>query len=258
MGDVVIDVAARPTATDFGFDPSATVIVTGAGAGIGCEIAALAGSMGLHVAVWDLDGAGAHGTADRIRSGGGRSTAQEVDVSDRAAVNGALSELAAAGCSLRYLINNAGPASSSQMPFDEALSLSVGSVESVTNAWLSTAGVSAEAVVNIASVAGTAIGSNPGWYCASKAAIVGYTKHLSLQKAQSVRINSICPGMTATRRLGAFLDTPIGREAVAHIPVGRAADPREIAGPALFLLSPMASYITGTALIVDGGWSIAP
>lgn len=241
-----------------GFAAGDSLIVTGGASGIGEAIARLAATLKLRVAIWDINVEGANRVASAIGQSGGDASVDRVDVSDRESVHTALSDMARQGHRLRYLVNNAGPASAAQIDFVDAMASGPGSVSTVTTEWLHFAADDARAIVNVASVAGNAIGSNPGWYCAAKSAIVGYTKHLALTNPTRVRVNAICPGMTATHRLQSFLDTETGRQAIAKLPAQRAAKPEEIAGPAVFLLSPLASYINGTALVVDGAWSIAP
>jgi NAD(P)-dependent dehydrogenase (short-subunit alcohol dehydrogenase family) len=113
------------------------------------------------------------------------------------------------------------------------------------------------ALVNVASVAGNLLGTAPDWYPASKAAIMGWTRHLASYRIADVRANAVAPGMTDTPRLAGFADSELGRRIVARVPVGRMGTADELAWPILFLLSPLASYVNGVLLTVDGGWTIA-
>lgn len=238
---------------DLGFAAGETVVVTGAGSGIGHAIATLAASAGLRVAAWDVDAAAVAETAAGIVAAGGSAVALTADVSDPEAVRKALE----AGGPARYLVNNAGPASSGDMVFARALELTVGSVRLVTQAWLDTGPAEGAAVVNIASVAGNHLGTASDWYCAGKAAIAGYTRHLALAYAPAVRANAIAPGLIATPRMAGFVETDLGRAIVGRNPQGRPGAPGDVAGAALFLLSPLAAYVNGVLLPVDGGWLIA-
>ncbi|MFC0527275.1 SDR family NAD(P)-dependent oxidoreductase [Phytohabitans kaempferiae] len=242
-----------------GFTPGDTVIVTGAGSGIGRATAFAAAALGLRVVAWDIDGAAAAATADAV---GGATVAATVDVGDDEQVGAALAGLGP----VRYLVNNAGPPSGVERPFDEGILLGAGSVRRVTTAWLATplppASVpgSAEprrAVVNVASVAGTTIGASPDWYPAAKAAIAGYTRHLAACRAGEVRANAVAPGMINTPRLAGFAASPVGQRALARVPLGRLGAPENVAHAILFLLSPLAAYVNGVVLVVDGGWTVA-
>jgi NAD(P)-dependent dehydrogenase (short-subunit alcohol dehydrogenase family) len=237
---------------DFGFGRGETVVVTGAGSGIGAGIARAAGQAGLRVAGWDLAAGAMAEVAASIVAGGGEAVAIEADVSDPEAVAAALQRSGRA----RYLVNNAGPASSGQLDFDRALALTVGSVRSVTTAWAASA-PAGSAVVNIASVAGNFVGTDSDWYSAGKAGIAGYTRYLATRLAPRIRANAIAPGFIATPRMAGFGDTELGRNLIARNPMGRAGEPADVAAAVLFLLSPLADYINGVLLPVDGGWMVA-
>lgn len=100
------------------------------------------------------------------------------------------------------------------------------------------------------------MGSLPDWYPATKAAIMGYTRHLAAYRADVVRANAVAPGMTDTPRMAGFSDSDLGQRILSRIPLHRMATPDEIAWGILFLLSPLASYINGILLTVDGGWTV--
>ncbi|MGN9910123.1 SDR family NAD(P)-dependent oxidoreductase [Phytohabitans sp. LJ34] len=238
---------------DLGFAAGQTVVVTGAGSGIGRAIAVLAATAGLRVAAWDIAAAAVADTVAGIEAAGGSAVAVTADVSDPAAVRAAL----AASGPARYLVNNAGPASSGDLAFARALELTVGSVRLVTQEWLATGPPSGAAVVNVASVAGNHFGTASDWYCAGKAAIAGYTRHLALTRAPAVRANAVAPGLIATPRMAGFAETDLGRAVIGRNPQRRPGAPEEVAGAVLFLLSPLAAYVNGVLLPVDGGWLIA-
>jgi NAD(P)-dependent dehydrogenase (short-subunit alcohol dehydrogenase family) len=108
----------------------------------------------------------------------------------------------------------------------------------------------AGAIINTASIAGLFGLSNEGAYCASKGGIIALTKALAMDYAPSnIRVNCICPGPTATRL------TPDRTAIIEKIPMGRLGKSEEIAAAALFLASKESSFITGHALVVDGGFT---
>lgn len=247
---------SQPLPISFGFTPGEAVIITGAGSGIGRATALHAAEVGLSVGVWDINSDGAAKTAADIQDGGGRAIAVIADVSDDGQVRDAFEESAAALGEARYLVNNAGPASSSDITFEQGLTICVGSMHRVANAWFARSRPAETALVNLASVAGTLVGTSPDWYPASKAAIMGYTRHLAAYRSADVRANAVAPGMTDTPRLAGFSDSEIGQRILKRVPLSRMGTPDEIAWAILFLLSPLASYINGVQLTVDGGWTV--
>jgi NAD(P)-dependent dehydrogenase (short-subunit alcohol dehydrogenase family) len=245
-----------PDGVRLGFTGGDVVIVTGAASGIGKATAVSAAAVGLRVAAWDLDAGGAEATVDEIRERGGGAVAVCADVTDDGQVRAALDASEAGLGAARYLVNNAGPASASDIPFEQGVLAGVGSVRRVTEAWLARALPAEPALVNVSSVAGNVIGTAPDWYPATKAAIMGYTRHLASYSSDRVRANAVAPGMTDTPRLAGFAASETGQRVLQRIPAGRMARPDEIAWAILFLLSPLASYVNGALLVVDGGWTI--
>jgi NAD(P)-dependent dehydrogenase (short-subunit alcohol dehydrogenase family) len=242
-------------AVSFGFTAGDTVIVTGAGSGIGAATARNAAAMGLAVAAWDLDPDGLAQTVAEIEDAGGNVLAVSADVTSKSAVAHALAVSAELG-EPRYLVNNAGPGSATHLEFDQAVQMCVGSMRDVAHGWLERRPGEGAALVNVASVAGNLIGTSPDWYPAAKAAIMGYTRHLAAYRSDVVRANAVAPGMTDTPRLASFKASEIGQRALQRIPLGRLATPDEISWAILFLLSPLASYVNGVLLTVDGGWTV--
>jgi len=234
-----------------GFTPGDTLLVTGGGSGIGRAVALGALAAGLRVSAWDLRPDGLAELADQ-----GIHTAV-CDVSDADARAAALTATTAAlGGVPRFLVNNAGPSSQVPLEFDEAVRISLGSVRGLTQDWLDAGTPDGAAMVVTASVAGNKVGTESDWYSASKAAVMGYVRHLAAHHADRIRANGIGPGMTDTPRLAGFAESEMGHRILARVPLGRMGRPDEMAGPILFLLSPLASYVNGVFLPVDGGWTV--
>ncbi|MEJ1087806.1 SDR family oxidoreductase [Microbacterium sp. Mu-80] len=241
---------------DFGFPAGEAVLITGAGSGIGRATALRAAELGLSLSLWDLDPTGLETTAELVGSHAPRVHTWVADVSDDDAVQTGMADAVAALGSIRYLHNNAGPASASAIPFDRAVEISVGSVRRVTDAWAAAGPGEGAAMVATTSIAGNLLGTDNAWYSASKAAVMGYVRHLASYRAGEFRSNGVAPGMTDTPRLAGFAASETGQRVLQRIPLKRMATPDDIAWATLFLLSPLACYINGVYLPVDGGWTV--
>lgn len=247
---------AIPSTIGFGFEPGSVIVISGAASGIGRAAALQAAQVGLHVSAWDLEAGPLEPVLAEIRASGGSAHGVVADVSDAALVEAGFAEARSHGA-VRHLLNNAGPGSAANLDFETALSKSLGSVRLMTETWLAHPPAVGASLVNIASVAGVFIGTSSDWYCAAKSGIVGYTRHLAAYRTSEVRANAVAPGMTDTPRMAGFAETEVGERILGRIPSHRMAKPSDIAWASLFLLSPLAGYINGVVLPVDGGWMVA-
>ncbi len=235
-------------------------IVTGAGSGIGKASAALFASEGATVIVADVTGAEERAASEI----GGSAIAVHADVSEasdvRALVETARSRLGR----LDVLFNNAGiegeqaaTADCSEENFDRVIGVNLRGVflglKFGIPAMLANGGGS---IINMASVAGLVGFAGLPAYCASKGGVIQLTKAAALEYAtRNVRINAICPGVIHTPMVDRIAPTAEAREQFAQIePVGRMGRPEEVAALALFLASDESSFVTGSALPVDGGF----
>jgi NAD(P)-dependent dehydrogenase (short-subunit alcohol dehydrogenase family) len=239
------------------------ILVTGAGSGIGRAAAQLFANEGGRVAVVDQDENEAQATVTSIRQAGGEALAIGADVSREADCRGMVERALAAYGRLHVAFNNAGIGASGFAVADE---------EEVT--WSRVINVNLKgiflamkyeipamvsagggAIVNTASVAGLVGERGIGAYAASKHGVVGLTRTAALDYiGQGVRINAVCPGATRTRILANwFQDPKVESFILSRHPIGRIAEPEEIARAVLFLASDDASFIVGQALAVDGG-----
>jgi 2-keto-3-deoxy-L-fuconate dehydrogenase len=242
-------------------------LVTGAGSGIGAAIAETFARAGAEVLVTDRDGSTAQATVDRIVAAGGRARAQPLDVTDVAECDRLAAGVQAAAGRLDVLVNNAGVGhvgtllQTTGADLDRLYSVNVRGVFNLCKAFLPgmlerRAGV----IINMASVGGVIGIPDRLAYCTTKFAVVGLTKSMALDHAAAgVRINCICPARVETpwvaARLREYPDPERARrEMSATQAVGRMGRPDEIAAAALYLASDEAVFVTGSALMIDGGW----
>jgi NAD(P)-dependent dehydrogenase (short-subunit alcohol dehydrogenase family) len=237
-----------------GFRPGDVVVVTGAASGIGRATALAAARSGLVVVCWDLSEKNLGEVSSEIARSGGEATTIVCDVTKAADIDRAWRATAQVGVP-RYLVNNAGPPSSSPLSIADGLTQGAASMAAVTEAWLTRFAGEVEATTFTASIAGTFIANTWGnsWYPMDKAAIGAYARQIAVRYGGRPRANIVAPGIILTPRTEALLTTDIGKAMVAKIPLGRIGQPDELAAAICFLLSPAASYINGVTLPVEGG-----
>jgi len=243
--------------------------VTGAGSGIGQATALKYAAEGATVVCSDINEQSAQATAARIEEMGGKARANALDTSDEEAVKEALAKTARDLGRLDVLMNNAGVARSG-WGITNDVNLS-GVYYGLIHACPIMAAQGGGAIVNTASAAGlvaltpAAAGSGTDpvsleWtasYTATKHGVVGLTKQFAVAFGpKGVRVNAICPGYIETPMTKANRERPGGREFMESLqPIGRLGQPEEIAAVAAFLASDAASFVTGVAMPVDGGYT---
>ena len=230
------------------------VVVTGAASGIGRATARLAAQSGLTVIGWDMAAEALEVVVADIVASGGRAHAVVCDVSDQASIDQAWDRAVALG-RIPYLVNNAGPPSGTDVPLVEGMRLSVGSMAAVTEAWLARVGDDASSVTFTSSVAGNFTSSSAAtamWYPVGKTAIATYTRELAVQRRGRPRANAVAPSLVETPRMAHMLAAATSEEALRRLPLGRIAQPEDVAACICFLLSPAASFVNGILLPVDG------
>jgi NAD(P)-dependent dehydrogenase (short-subunit alcohol dehydrogenase family) len=245
-------------------------LVTGAGSGIGRATAKAMASEGAKVVAADLEPARAEETGGEIEALGGQAAGVGCDVADEAALEATFDEAERRFGAVNVLFNNAGICvvkDITQTTFDEwqrTLAVNLGGVWNGSRTFIRRARARGQggAIVNTASVNAFYVEPEIAAYCASKAGVVGLTRALALDHGgEGIRVNCVCPGYTETGMTGPMFDAtpdPAGARAEAgrlHA-LGRIASPAEIAQAVVFLASDRASFLTGAAVVADGGMSI--
>ena len=244
-------------------------VITGGGSGIGEAICECFAEAGASVYVVDRDPDGGTRVVESIRSRGGRAQFVEGDVSQGSSCRGVAQRvLAENGGTCDILVNNAGIGhvgtvlTTAEEDLDRLYAVNVKGVFLMTQAFLAAMVARKKgSVVNLASIGGIVAVRDRFAYTATKFAVVGMTKASALDHADSkVRFNCICPGRVETpfvqARLKEYPDPEKAYEEMsATQALKRMGKPEEIAAAALYLAADESEFVTGSALIIDGGWS---
>jgi 3-oxoacyl-[acyl-carrier protein] reductase len=243
-------------------------VVTGSGSGIGRAIALGYACEGANVAVLDTNGEAAAKTAADIRNSGGKAQHFILDVTDRMACRAIAAKVASDVGAVSILVNNAGinrrnaftaDAEAVIKDWQDILAINLNGVFNVTHAFLAPLRANKGRIVNIASIQSFMHVRTPNSpaYTTSKHGVLGFTRALAAELGKDgVRVNAIGPG---------FIETPLNEKVRAtnpelvkifldHTPLGRTGKPDDIVGPAIFLASDLAAYVTGSIVMADGGY----
>jgi NAD(P)-dependent dehydrogenase (short-subunit alcohol dehydrogenase family) len=251
---------ALPRTPSFRLDGRRT-LVTGAGRGLGLACAAALAEAGADVWLAARSAGEVQAAARALCERGDRAHALVLDVTDSAAVARALAERGP----FQVLVNNAG--TNRPKPFDEVseddvdalLALNVKAAFFVARAvamGLKAAGLPGS-IVQMSSQMGHVGGANRSVYCATKHALEGMSKALAVELGpHGIRVNTLCPTFIDTPMTHDWLATPAFRDQVlGKIPMGRVGQLEDVMGAVLFLASDASALVTGSALMVDGGWT---
>ena len=245
-----------------------TALVTGGASGIGRAIATLFAREGASVALVDRDEDGGRAVAQAIENTGGESLFVPGDVTRDADCRRAVERTAGAFGGIGVLVSNAGiirratVLDTTEADWDRVMEVNVKPIFLLSRAVIPImARAGGGTIINTASNWGLVGGPRAAAYCASKGAVVLLTRAMAIDHGpQKIRVNCICPGDTDTpmlrgeaKQLGERVESFLKES--AGCPLGRIGRPEEIAAAALYLASDAASFVTGAALVVDGGFT---
>ena len=243
-------------------------VVTGAASGIGRAIAAGYAGEGARVVLLDMNETAAAEAAQEIRGKGGKADSFVLDVTKRDDCIAMAKQIADKVGAVTILVNNAGIARRNGMTgadaavikdWEDIIAINLTGVFNVTHAFLAPLRANKGRIVNIGSIQSFVHLKTPSSpaYTASKHGVLGFTKALAAELGkEGVRVNAIGPG---------FIETPLNAQVratnpelaktfIAHTPLGRAGTAEDIVGPAIFLASDLSAYVSGSIVMVDGGY----
>lgn len=238
-------------------------LVTGAGGGLGSAIARGFAAQGARVIAADIDPARAEAVAAGIVEQGGQAWSVAIDVTDRAAVQALAASLGERHGPIDILINNAGISGKSRVDdpqaaevWDRLIDVNLQGLFNVTHAFVPALKQTRGCLVNLSSIVAFVSGISSAGYVASKGAVRSFTQVLARELAPfGVRANAVAPGLMLTDMVAPQLAVPGGTDwYMKRVPMARGGEVDEIVGPVVFLCSPMASYVNGVVLPVDGGF----
>lgn len=241
-------------------------LVTGAGRGLGAAIAAGLAVQGAEVIIADIDAEAALAQAETIRAAGGRAEGHGLDVTDREAVRALAADVLARFGGLDILVNNAGVAGRAAFDqpeaaevWDRVIAVNLEGCFNVSHAFVPALKAVKGNVVHLCSVAGFVAGGSTAGYVVSKGAVRSLTQVMARDLApHGIRVNAVAPGIIMSEMAVAQINRPGGTDwFMNRVMMKRIGETGEVVDPVIFLASPMASYVTGAILPVDGGFLAA-
>jgi 3-oxoacyl-[acyl-carrier protein] reductase len=243
-------------------------VVTGAGSGIGRAIASGYAREGAHVALLDVNGNSAAEAAQEIRGHGGKAESFALDVTKREDCFALAKQVAEKIGQVSILVNNAGitrrnaftaETETVARDWNDIIALNLNGVFNMTQAFLAPLRASKGRIINIGSIQSFVHLRTPSSaaYTTSKHGVLGFTKALAAELGkEGVRVNAIGPGFIETNINAQVRATnpALVQAFVDHTPLGRTGKPDDIVGPAIFLASDLSAYVTGSIVMVDGGY----
>jgi NAD(P)-dependent dehydrogenase (short-subunit alcohol dehydrogenase family) len=235
-------------------------LITGAGSGIGAAIADAMAAAGARVVAVDIDGAAAERTVAAIGRG---AMSFACDVTDRVGCDRLAVEVRDRIGAISILVNNAGiirrgtvTETNTRADWDATLAVNLDGPYNMVTAFLDQLRDTKGSIINIGSIQSFVALPNSAAYTTSKGGVRLLTKALAIELSPlGIRVNAIGPGFTATPLNAKAREDPAYMANFTNrIPLGRIGTPEDIAGPAVFLASDMARYVTGVTLPVDGGY----
>ena len=239
-------------------------LITGSGRGIGREIALMFAKEGADIAVWDVNPADAQKTAGDIESSGRKALADQIDVTDFAAVEAGINKILDKFGKIDILVNNAGITRDtllmrmSEQDWDLVIKVNLKGTFNCTKAVIRPMlKAKAGKIVNIASIIGIMGNAGQANYAASKAGIIALTKTTAKELAsRNITANAVAPGYIDTE-MTRKLPEEVRQKMLALVPLSRMGTPEDVARVCVFLASADADYVTGQTVVVDGGMVMA-